>query len=305
MPQAKSQESEVFFGKKTCLAQGLYLIELQCQDLAKKIVPGEFFNLKVPGDATEILRLPFSYVASFPDSGIVELMYQELGKGTRRITQQDFGSRSTLLGPLGQGFSTLRQIQEKTQFCPELKKDKRVLLVAGGVGMAPLMPLAQRLAAEGCHFDFVLGASSKDRAVLFDRLRTYGASRIFLSTDDGSAGYHGFCTEVSAALMKEAEGLELSESERSCLQNALIFDAKTKSLQEYLAVYTCGPEPMQKKIAELAEKHKLYCEVSLERGMICGIGACMSCVVELKDGKKPCVCTRGPVFDASEVNWNV
>ncbi|MBQ9020716.1 MAG: dihydroorotate dehydrogenase electron transfer subunit [Eggerthellaceae bacterium] len=151
----------------------------------------------------------------------------------------------------------------------------RCLLVGGGVGAAPLFMLAQELAqaAHGVHV--VLGAQTKDALVALADYEALPHTTLSAATDDGSFGYAGFCTQPAQ-------------------------DAIDSGEYDYVAV--CGPEPLIKIVSGLAQDAGLPCEVSLERRMACGIGACLSCVVDTVEGKKRC-CVDGPIFKASEVVW--
>lgn len=148
---------------------------------------------------------------------------------------------------------------------------KRALLVGGGLGIAPMNMLARELHAAGVAVDVAVGAPTKKRLLGVDRLAAY--AQIYEATDDGSCGVDGFCTQVSKDLL---------------------------SKHEYGYIATCGPEPMQGIVAAQAAEAGIPCEVSLERLMACGIGACLSCVVKTRSGQKR-ACVDGPVFDAKEV----
>jgi len=149
------------------------------------------------------------------------------------------------------------------------------LLVTGGLGAAPLGMLAENLAERGVAVVVAMGAPTAERLVardLFERV----ARRVEVATDDGSAGEVGFVTALSERLLaREA------------------FDV----------VYTCGPEAMQRIVVNQAFLREVECQVSLERLMACGIGACLSCVVRTSNGQKR-ACVDGPVFDAKEVAWD-
>lgn len=244
------------------MAPGVMRMTLRCPELAATIQPGQFFNLAVPGDPTEMLRLPFSFAAADPASGEVTLAYLLQGNGTRRMQQMAPGTVTDLLGPGGHGWRPV-------------EGSHHALLVGGGSGTAPLVPLTRALASSGVTVDFVQGAPTAERVLFEEEITAAGAARFEVATDDGTRGTRGFCTEVVARLLSEGG---------------------------YDAVYTCGPEPMMRSVAKLAEQAGVPCQVSMERGMVCGFGACATCVVDTKDGRKG-ACMHGPVFDAEEVVW--
>ena len=144
--------------------------------------------------------------------------------------------------------------------------------MAGGIGVPPVLCLAGKLAEQGVDVDVCLGFGTASKAVGVDEFRALGAT-VNVCTDDGTLGMHGFCTDPAAELLGEGG---------------------------YDYVASCGPAVMMKKVASAAAEAGAYCEVSLERMMSCGFGACNTCNVETVDGMKgACMC--GPVFDASKV----
>ena len=156
-----------------------------------------------------------------------------------------------------------------------LHEGARVLLVGGGVGAAPLFMLAQQLSDSGAEFRVVLGAQTKEMLVAYDDYCALDGASVVAATDDGSFGHAGFCTQPAQEAIQSGQ-----------------FD--------YVA--TCGPDPLIRIVAGMAAEAGLPCQVSLERRMACGVGACLSCVVDTKAGKKRC-CVDGPIFDAEEVVW--
>ena len=163
---------------------------------------------------------------------------------------------------------------------------RRALLVGGGVGAAPLFMLAESLVNAGVRTDVVLGAQTQAALTCRERYEALLAAAPACddaprcATDDGSFGREGFCT----SLVEEA-----------------LADAKAAGEPyDYLAV--CGPEPLMRIVAAMAAEAGVPCEVSMERRMACGIGACLSCVVDTTDGKQR-ACVDGPVFDARKVVW--
>lgn len=147
---------------------------------------------------------------------------------------------------------------------------KRYLLVGGGVGSAPLYYLAQELKVRGCDFTILIGARSAKDLYLREAYEALG--RVEYTTEDATLGQKGYVTNHTV----------LSEK----------FDY----------IYTCGPKPMMLSVARYARENGIGCEVSLENKMACGLGACLCCVEDTKEGHK-CVCTDGPVFSIDELKW--
>lgn len=242
------------------VAEGVGLMALHAPHTAAAVAPGQFVHVRVATGADVILRRPFSVHRTSGER--IEILYQILGAGTLRLAEKAVGERMDVVGPLGHGW----EIGAATA---------HALLVAGGLGAAPLGMLAEQLAERGIAVAVAQGAPTASRLVareLFERV----ARRVEVATDDGTAGEHGLVTVPVARLL---------EQER--------FDV----------VYACGPEPMQRAVAGLAAQAGTACQVSLERLMACGIGACLSCVVSTRDGLKR-ACVDGPVFDAREVVWD-
>ena len=250
------------------LTGDLWQMVLDAPLIAAAVKPGQFVHLLLDDTSAHILRRPLSVhgvqPVDTPRPAQVSLLYQVVGQGTSLLATYAKGARVSLLGPLGRGW--------------HLPPDaRRVLLVAGGVGLAPLTMLMDTALKQGKEVHLLLGARTGDyvRALLSSGHEGTHKGIEHIATDDGSLGYHGFNTSLLDALLSSHR-----------------FD--------YLA--TCGPEPMQRIVAQAALAHKIPCQVSLERRMACGLGACLSCVVDTTEGKKR-ACVDGPVFDAGEVCW--
>jgi dihydroorotate dehydrogenase electron transfer subunit len=153
-----------------------------------------------------------------------------------------------------------------------INRTKRALLVGGGSGIAPFILLGRALKKEGVNITFLIGARTKDDVLLTDELNKLGA--VIVTTEDGTMGQTGMVTH------------------HSVFSEEFTFDK----------IYTCGPDPMMKAIAKIAEEKGIDCEASLENMMACGFGACLCCIVETHGGNK-CVCTEGPVFNTKELAW--
>lgn len=254
---ARMHDFEVVSNRE--IADGIFSVVISAPKLASALKPGQFVNIAVPGDASSLLRVPLSFYRADAEAGTVELWYAVVGDDTRRLSQMAPGSKSNLLGPGGRGWL----VPEGT---------RKALLVAGGIGVPPVLCLADKLVEQGVDVDVCLGFGTASKAVGVDEFRALGAT-VNVCTDDGTLGTHGFCTDPVAELLGEGG---------------------------YDYVASCGPAVMMKKVAAAAAEAGAYCEVSLERMMSCGFGACNTCNVETVDGMKgACMC--GPVFDASKV----
>jgi dihydroorotate dehydrogenase electron transfer subunit len=242
------------------LAEGIGLVALHAPKTAAAVRPGQFVHLRIAPGSDFILRRPFSVHRVVADR--IEILYQVLGRGTRALAEASPGDSTDLIGPLGKGWSLPDGLAH-------------ALLVAGGLGAAPLGMLAEELARAGVAMTVAQGAPTANRLVargLFESL----ARRVEVATDDGSAGERGFVTLISERLIGQA-GVDV--------------------------VYVCGPETMARIVAAQSAASGIACEVSLERFMACGIGACLSCVCATKDGRAR-ACVDGPVFDAQNVLWD-
>ena len=238
--------------------------------VASGFVPGHFVAVAVGGEnSAMLLRRAFALYAATPSdafAGTVQFVVAEHGPGTRWLVQRRVGETLDLVGPLGTPF-------------PLPAEPAPAVLVGGGYGTAPLIPLAQALLAQGSPVEFVVGAATASR--LFGELvakRLVGT--VTVTTDDGSAGTQGVVTDVLA------ESIERIKAE---------------------VVYACGPMPMLRAVGDVARAHSIHAQVAVEEAMACGIGVCMTCVLPVRDadGTSRFVrsCVEGPVFDAERVRW--
>ena len=245
----------------------IWLMTVRAPEIAATARPGQFVHVKVPGMEAHILRRPFGVYAADAEAGTVDMMYQVLGFGTEHMTELAIVDTVEMIGPIGRGW-------QPPEGC------KRALIVAGGVGSAPLYPLVEELTAAGVATDAILGASTIDALVARERYGAVLGCEPACSTDDGTYGRAGFCTPL--------------------VEEALAAAAAEGAPYDYVAC--CGPEPLMKIVAGMADAAGVFCEVSMERRMACGVGACLSCVVDTTAGKRR-ACVDGPVFCASEVVW--
>lgn len=239
------KEVSLIITKNEKVSNDIYLMELS-GDLTEIKNPGEFVEVKIPN---HYLRRPISVHNYSSDK--LELLYKVLGHGTKDMTSYPVGMSLDVLVGLGNGFDT--------------SLAKKPLLVAGGIGIAPMIGLAEKFNKLGIKPVIVFGSANSEGLVLVDKLNTLG--EVHLCTDDGSAGFKGNCV----SFLKE---------------HKIDFDY----------YYACGPQIMLKFLKEYSTNGCL----SLEARMGCGFGACMGCSIETTNGPKR-VCKEGPVFDSSEV----
>lgn len=235
-----------------------FTLELSSDRLLPEMKPGQFVQVKVEGSSSTFLRRPLSVHDVNPENNTLKLLVQIVGKGTEALSRLKQGDLLNLVYPLGNSFSL-----------PE--KGRKALLAGGGCGIAPLLFMARYMVMKGFSPDILLGFRNKERILEYEEYKQFG--RVFLTTEDGSAGEKGFLT---------GHPILLSE--------------------HYDVVYACGPEPMMKAVAAYCTKEGITCEVSLENLMGCGIGACLCCVVDTVRGNL-CTCTDGPVFNINDLKW--
>jgi dihydroorotate dehydrogenase electron transfer subunit len=230
-----------------------FAIYLKCPVSLPGILPGQFAEVLVSNSTTTYLRRPFSIYDADYEKNELSLLIKKVGDGTAALSKLNEGDILNLVYPLGNSFS--------------MPAGEKALLVGGGVGIAPMLMLAKLLHSKGYKPDVLIGGRTAGDIIEPEKYKPYG--KVFITTDDGSAGEKGMVTQHS--LFAE--------------------DIKT-----YSAVYACGPDPMMKAVGRIAATHDIACEISLENTMACGIGACLCCVVETIEGNKT-TCMEGPVFD--------
>ena len=264
----------VLFKEK--LREKIFRLTLTSPLISKKAKPGNFVHIKVGSNGYPLLRRAFSIHRAQKDKNSFDILFKVVGKGTEILSKVIPGETLDILGPIGNSFSL-----------PQRKKE--IMLVAGGMGIAPLWFLFTQLAkifksefgsSGQDKLTFFLGAKSKKELLYLEKLKMMGV-RLIVSTDDGSLGIKGQVTDVFLNAIKRR-----NEDHRN------------------LAIYSCGPQMMLEKMSEMAKRLNLSCQISLETHMPCGVGACWGCVVKLKDGTYKRVCVDGPVFDAREVDLN-
>ena len=240
---------------KRAIGRDIYSFEIYCPDVAQAAVPGQFVHIRANGFT---LRRPIS-IAGISETTL-RIVFEIRGEGTAEIAKLNEGDLIDMLAPLGHGFT----ISDKF---------KKVVLIGGGIGTPPMLPLAKYYGEKAAA---ICGFRNASAVILQEDFKKAGAETI-LCTDDGSMGIHGFVTEPLRELAAKG-GID--------------------------AVYACGPMPMLKNIAAICKENGIYCEISLEERMACGIGACLGCACRTVRNDEEYfahVCKDGPVFKAEEV----
>jgi len=249
------------------VAPGYFRLGLECKGASA--LPGQFVMVRVSDGLDPLLRRPFGVYGVAGVSGgdpfkgdTLELLYKVVGRGTRILSLKKKNESVNVLGPVGNGF-------------PEPGKDKRLIMVAGGMGLVPFLMLSRKTGG-GL---LLYGARGKSEAGLADDFRLAGC-KVLVSTVDGSVGVQG-----------------------------LVTDLLEKEITDESAVYACGPVGMLKAVSLMAASKGVKCHVSLERSMACGIGVCLGCAVKVKNHREvenknyAMVCSEGPVFDSEDIDW--
>ena len=236
------------------------LLKITHEQPLPEMVPGQFVEVRVDNSPSTFLRRPISINFVDRDANELWLLVAAIGEGTRHITTLKPGDTLNCVLPLGNGFTM-----------PKSSSD-RVLLVGGGVGVAPLLYMGAEMKRNGIEPTFLLGARSAADLLEIDLFKRYG--RVCITTEDASEGEKGFVTNHSV----------LGEK----------FDM----------IATCGPKPMMVAVARYAYKAGVECEASLENMMACGLGACLCCVEKTTEGNL-CVCKEGPVLNIKKLLWQL
>ena len=237
----------------------LLLVATDPNGALPKMVPGQFAQLRIDESKEAFLRRPISLHYVDYEKNEVGFLVQKVGAGTASLWEKRPGSVLNAILPLGNGFTMPTSAEQS------------VLLVGGGVGVAPLLFMGMEMRRIGARPVFLLGARSKTDLIRLDAYRAQGD--VYVTTEDGSEGEKGFVTQHS-----------ILQSEK--------FDN----------IAVCGPKPMMMAMASYARKVGTSCEVSLENMMACGLGACLCCVENTVDGNV-CVCKEGPVFNVDKLKW--
>jgi dihydroorotate dehydrogenase electron transfer subunit len=272
------------------VSPGYFLLSIELPGHVKRPQSGQFFMIKVGMDKDPLLRRPFSLHRLISEDTF-QILYRVKGKGTKILSERRHGEKLDILGPLGGYFEIPSYLDE-------------AILVAGGIGVAPLLSLAEEFRRLRKSVKLILGGKGKEDILCEKELETLGVE-IFISTEDGSYGRKGLVTELFE------DHLKVQSSELRAKGSEL----KTPNSKLKTQVYACGPRPMLKKVSDLARTYSLFCFVSFEERMACGVGACLGCAVKTnppsppfakggKGGIYKMVCKDGPVFNAEEIDWD-
>ena len=258
-----------------------YILTLSSKIIADETKPGQFVHISV----SDILpmRRPISIMSVDKENATFDLLYKVVGEGTKQLAERKVGDVISVIGPIGNGF--------------EMTENKRPLLIGGGVGMPPMVAIAQSVKDTDYQPFAILGSEVPfpfDEQVAKDGRDYQGATHTMPELEDWGVecrlaslqGYQGvfkgYVTDLAKVYLDGLLADELSQVE----------------------IYSCGPHPMLDAVAKLAKDYNLPCQVSLEENMACAVGGCAGCVVEVQTDSGPAmkrVCVDGPVFDASTV----
>lgn len=239
-----------------------YLLSIKCPIVIKKAMPGQFVIVMSQEDSE---RIPLTIYDYDLDNGILNLIYQVVGASTKELSENK-EEIFALTGPLG----------NPNEICknPDNYQNKRIVYVAGGIGIAPVYPQVKYLKEKGFNIDVIYGARNKDLLIIKEKIEKV-ADRVYYVTDDGTYGEKGFVTDVLK-----------------------------KHINEYDICVAIGPVIMMKNISELTRKYNLKTIVSMNPIMVDGTGMCGACRCEV-EGKPKFACIDGPEFDGHKIDFDI
>ncbi|MCM8760606.1 MAG: dihydroorotate dehydrogenase electron transfer subunit [Candidatus Omnitrophica bacterium] len=271
----KQQKVKILKNEK--VAEGFYRMRVASDYFGSQTSPGQFFEVRCSLSTEPLLRRPLGAHRIW--QGGIEMLYEVVGKGTSLLSAKRAGEDVDIIGPLGKGFT--------------VSEEGDALLVAGGIGVAPLLALAERINKGADRMSHrkknivvIIGAKTRAHVLCEKEFRLLGCE-VLVATEDGSKGKKGLATDI--------------------LKNLLF----ARRLAERAAIYACGPTAMLKAVADIAKAGRMPCQVSLEERMACGIGVCLGCPVRIKSDVTTApsavlykmVCKDGPVFNAEDIVW--
>ena len=254
------------------LCAGVFSLWLEAPEIAVRIRPGQFLNVKVSGGLDPLLRRPISVCDV--ERNRLRLIFRVVGRGTALLGRTRAGDELDVLGPLGRP-------------APEMY-NKGVLLCGGGIGTAPLLFLARRLKREN-RVQVLLGARTRAELLLAREFKGLGVP-VAVATDDGSAGFHGMVTELAEIRCKKSD----VRCQKSGVQSPKSMVSRLPSV-----VFACGPRPMLADLVKRLDPIPVWGFV--EERMGCGTGICYCCALPKKGGGHVRFCEEGPVVRLNEV----
>ncbi|MBA5249364.1 MAG: dihydroorotate dehydrogenase electron transfer subunit [Gammaproteobacteria bacterium] len=260
---------------------GQYILTLASDVIAQATKPGQFVHISVSTSLS--MRRPISVMSVDVENGSFDLLYKVVGEGTRQLAERKIGEVLSIIGPIGNGF--------------KMTDKKLPLLIGGGVGMPPMIAIAQSIQnsdydpfvilGSEVGFPFIpelskMGKPCPRASHTMPLLEEWGVACRLASLQDYEGVFKGFVTDLARVYLDTLSAAELAQVE----------------------IYSCGPHPMLAAVAKLAEEYDLPCQVSLEEYMACAVGGCAGCVVQVQTEQGLAmkrVCVDGPVFDARTV----
>lgn len=244
------------------ISESSYLLTIKCPIVIKNAMPGQFIIVMSKEDSE---RIPLTIYDYNLDNGTLDLIYQVVGASTKELSENK-DAVFAITGPLGKPNEICKNYEEY--------KGKRIVYIAGGVGIAPVYPQVKYLKEKGFTIDVIYGARSKDLLLIKDKIE-HVASKVYYVTDDGTYGEKGFVTDVLK-----------------------------KHINEYDICVAIGPVIMMKNFAELTKEYNLKTIVSMNPIMVDGTGMCGACRCEV-EGKPKFACIDGPEFDGHKINFDI
>ena len=244
------------------ISKSSYLLTIKCPIVIKNAMPGQFIIVMSKEDSE---RIPLTIYDYNLENGTLDLIYQVVGASTKELSENK-DAVFAITGPLGKPNEICKNYEEY--------KGKRIIYVAGGVGIAPVYPQVKYLKEKGFIIDVIYGARSKDLLLIKDKIE-HVASKVYYVTDDGTYGEKGFVTDV----LKQ-------------------------HINEYDICVAIGPVIMMKNVAELTKEYNLKTIVSMNPIMVDGTGMCGACRCEV-EGKPKFACIDGPEFDGHKINFDI
>ena len=244
---------------KEVLAPTIKKLRVKAPLIAEKTQPGNFIILRVDEKGE---RIPLTVADYERESGIITIIFQEVGYSTKLLGKMDKGDQiQDIVGPLGHHI--------------DMEGYEKVVLLGGGSGTALLYPKVRGFYEQGAEVISITGARSKNLIILEEELEQY-SDRLFIATDDGSYGHHGYVTDILKDLLEKEDDIDL--------------------------VVAIGPVPMMKAVADMTEEYGVETIVSLNTVMVDGTGMCGACRVTV-GGERKFTCVDGPAFDAHQVDF--